>query len=183
MTRISSFAQSCTTFRQGFSLIETIVSIVIVGVLFAASLNLVGSSRMTDYTTAVRQRGYLLAEALMAEILQQQYQDSNETPVFGCDLGENIGGTRINFDDIDDYDGWSEKPLRDRNGTKIANCDGWKRHVKVDRISGVDLNVVAIETGLKMVTVTAIYKNFLAGSLTAIRARVRQDPAGWVDGL
>ena len=182
MTRISPFTQSCATFSQGFSLIETIVSIVIVGVLFATALNLAGSSRMTDYTTTVRQRGHLLAEALMSEILQQQYQDPSGTPVFGCDLGEKMGRARINFDDVDDYDGWSEKPLRDRNGTKIANCDGWKRQVNVDRISGVDLNVVAIETGLKMVTVTAIYKDFPAGSLTAIRARARQDPVGWIDG-
>lgn len=182
MSRIPSSTQSCTTIGQGFSLIEAIASIVIVGVLFVVALNLAGSSRMTDYTTTVRQRGHLLAEALMSEILQQQYQDPSQTPVFGCDPGENMGNARVNFDDVDDYDGWSEKPLRDCNGTKISNCDGWERQVKVDRISGVDFNVVVIETGLKMVTVTAMYKGFPAGSLMAIRTRARQDPLGWVDG-
>jgi len=155
--------------RTGFTLVEAVLSLVIVSVMLVAVLSTVGASRLSQYITSQYSRGQLLAESLMAEILRQDYLDPNDTPVFGCETGESTS-TRVDFDDVDDYNGWSSSPPVQKDGTQIAGLSGWQRSVTVEWLNPDDPGEVkASETGAKRITVTVSCDNKQVGSLTAIR--------------
>jgi len=152
-----------------FTLVEAVLSLVIVGAMLVAALSTVGASRLSQQRTSQYSRGQLLAEALMAEILRQDYQDPNGTPVFGCEPGESTG-TRADFDDVDDYDGWSSSPPAAKDGTQLAGLSGWQRSVTVQWVDPADITQVkTFETNAKRVIVTISCNNKQVGSLTAIK--------------
>jgi len=152
-----------------FTLVEAVLSLVIVGAVLVAALSTVGASRLSQQRTSQYSRGQLLAESLMAEILRQDYQDPNDPPVFGCESGESTS-TRADFDDVDDYNGWSSSPPTAKDGTQLAGLSGWQRSVTVQWVDPADITQVqASETNTKRITVTVSCNNKQVGSLTAIR--------------
>jgi MSHA pilin protein MshD len=153
----------------GFTLVEVVLSIVIVAVMLVAALSTVGASRLSQQRTSQYSRGQLLSESLMAEILRQDYLDPNDTPVFGIEAGESTS-TRADFDDVDDYNGWSENPPVRKNGSQMAGLSGWQRDVTVQWVDSADTTQVkTFETNVKRVTVTISCNNKQVGSLTAIK--------------
>jgi len=155
--------------RKAFTLVETIMSSLIVGAMLVAALSTVGASRLSQQRTSQYSCGQLLAESLMAEILRQDYLDPDDTPVFGCESGESTS-TRIDFDDVDDYDGWLSAPPEQKDGTQIPNLTGWQRSVVVQWVNPNDPREVKFsESNAKRVIVTVICNNKQVGSLTAIR--------------
>jgi type II secretory pathway pseudopilin PulG len=114
--------------RAGFTLIEAVISTVIVAVMFVAALNTVGAARVAQYKAALVGRGRMYAEALMTEILQQSYQEPGATYVFGREAGESET-IRTAYDDVDDYHGWTESPLAAQDGTALPNSANWSRTV------------------------------------------------------
>ena len=154
---------------EGFTLVEAVLSLVIVSVMLVAALGAVGASRLSQQRTSQYSRGQLLAESLMAEILPQDYQDPNDTPVFGTESGES-NTTRADFDDVDDYDSWSSSPPVQKDGTQIAGLSGWQRSVTVDWVDPADITQVkASESNAKQINVTVSCDNKQVASLTAIR--------------
>ena len=61
--------------RRGVSLVEVIISIVIVAVMFTAALTSAGGALTVESKTAERHRALLLAQDLAAEILQYPYKE------------------------------------------------------------------------------------------------------------
>ncbi len=155
--------------RPAFTIVEAAISTIIVAVMLVAALNTVGASRTTQHKVVLVSRGQLLAEALMAEILQQRYQEPDGTPAFGCETGE-ATSQRSAYDDVDDYNGWSAGPPRARDGSPLVNSAGWRRSVTVERIDPIDTEEVrTVETGAKRITVTAAYEGVPQATLVAIR--------------
>jgi MSHA pilin protein MshD len=155
---------------RAFTLVEAVISIVIVGVMLVAGLTTVGASRVAQHKAALTIRGRLLAGQLLSEILEQSYLDPDGNAGFGREAGES-GATRADFDDVDDYHGWTCNPPTARDGTVLANSAGWTRSVTVEWIDPLDpTQVRAAETNAKRVTVTAAYNNAPQASLVAIRA-------------
>jgi type II secretory pathway pseudopilin PulG len=154
---------------SAFTLVEAVISMVIVGVMFVAALNTVGASRLAQHKSALVSRGRLLAESLMAEILEQDYKYPGPAPVFGREAGES-SGTRAAFDDVDDYQDWTETPLAARDGSLLANSTGWKRTVSVEWIDPLDpAQVRSVETNAKRITVTVTYNDVPQATLVAIK--------------
>lgn len=152
-----------------FSLVEVTVSMVIIAGMLVAALSAVGASRLSQQRTSEYSRGQLLAESLMAEILRQDYLDPNDTPVFGCESGESTS-TRADFDDVDDYDGWSSTPPVAKDGTQLMGLSGWQRSVNVQWVNPTDTGEVkSSESNAKRITVTVSCNNKQVGSLVAIR--------------
>ena len=155
--------------RRGLSLVEVAISIVIVGGVLTASLTTVAHSKMGLQKMGHGAMGMLLAQQLMAEILQQSYQEPVDTPVFGRETSES-GGDRAERDDVDDYDGWSSSPPEYKDGTEIPNLDGWERQVTVRWVQPNDLTQTALsDTGIKRITVTVSHNGLPAAELSAIR--------------
>ncbi len=160
-----------------FTLIEVMMSVIVVGVMFVAVLNTVGSARVGEYKIVERNRGQLLAQDLMAEILQQAYDDPNDPVVFGTESGEGTDN-RTDFDDVDDYHGWSKSPLQRRDGTVIPDLDGWGRSVAVVWVNLADLSqTAASDQGAKRMTVSVSHNGLTVASMFAFRTSAWPDLA------
>ena len=152
----------------GFTLIEAAISIVLVGLLLVAALNTLGATAISKRIIEHQAQGHLLAAALMAEILSQAYEEPVDNVAFGREAGES-GGGRTEWDDVDDYEGWSATPPETKDEVELAGYDQWTRSVEVAWADPTSLNELRGNTGVKRITVTASFKGVPAAELVAIR--------------
>jgi len=162
--------RSASSGRRGVTLVEAAISAALIGVMLVATMNAVGGVFRTRLAARQHLHGEALARELMAEILQASYQDPQGGTNFGPESGE-TGATRANFDDVDDYDGFSESALQDKTGNAVANCTGWSRQVSIARVEpAAPLTSVLSETGLKLITVVAVAPTGAQTTLQALRS-------------
>lgn len=137
-----------------FTLIESVVACAIVGGLLVSVLGAVATAAAAQRRLADTVRGELIAEDLLAEVLIHRYEDELLAGVaFGPESGE-TGANRAKFDDVDDFNGWSESPPVDRDGAAINGFSGWARTVQVEWVDPATLVVSPTEKLVKRVTVT-----------------------------
>ncbi len=119
--------------RRALTLVEVILSTVVVGVMMAGALATVSASQRASRAEADRAFAQLLAQDLLDEIMALPYTDASDTFVIsGPSLAEVGTGNRSLFNDVNDYTGWSESPPRRRDGTTIPGAAGLSRRVAVD---------------------------------------------------
>lgn len=136
--------------RQGFTLVEAAISIAIVGGLVVASLYALGGEARGRKLLTAGSVADGLAASLLSEILQCKYMDT-ASPTFGPETGETA---RSAYNDVDDYNGWTENPPLNKDGTTLTGYTGWRRSVVVAYIDPASLAVSGTDTGLKKITVT-----------------------------
>ena len=169
MTSVSPGIRRRRIHTAGFTLIEAVISSLIIGTMFVAAVNTVGASRLSQYKTSVVTQGQMLADLLLAEILVQNYADPSGSLTFGPEFGES-NGTRSGFDDVDDYHGWSGKSALDKSGSAIEDFSDWQRNITVEWVDPMNPNQVKpAETNAKRITVTVKYSDTEVISLTVIR--------------
>jgi len=162
----------------GVTLVESAISVVIVGVMFVAVLNMVAGAQTTEYANLHRSRGLVLAEDLMNEILQWPYMEPGATSsAITREAGEG-GGNRSRFDDLDDYHGWKASPPQALDGSAIAWATGYERDVTVKWVKRLPdyRSVSGSETGRKCITVVVRYHGREVASLRAFRTVEWKDP-------
>jgi len=154
---------------KGLSLLEAVVSTVLVGVLLVAALRTVGASVFTQYQSSERATAHMLADGLLAEILAKNYRDTGSSPLFGREAGES-STSKANYNDVDDYQGWSESPPQFADGSTMPDLTGWQRSVAVDWVDPLDLSQTQLwDTGAKRITVTVRHNNVVIMTRTAVR--------------
>src|ERR1051325_1364683 len=62
--------------KNGFALMEAGIGVGIVAVMFGAAMSTLSMSSQYQYKAAEKARGAALADGLMAEIMQQAYEDT-----------------------------------------------------------------------------------------------------------
>ncbi|NOZ41160.1 MAG: hypothetical protein GXP24_13175 [Planctomycetes bacterium] len=140
--------------RTGLSLIEVVVSSLLVGTVVVGSLSMLGASVRTQTTANALIHGPLLADMLLAEIMSMPYEDPEDGGgSIGTDSGES-NGNRADFDDVDDFNGWSPSDVEDRLGNEFNEYSGWTRSSSVNRADRMSGNWWFAETGLKRIIVT-----------------------------
>lgn len=175
--------------QAGFTLVEAVMSILIVGLMLVAALNTVGASKVAQARNAEQTIGPMLAQDLMAEILTQAYQEPDTTPAFGRESGE-YSYSRSAYDDVDDYHGWSASPPKGKDNVALPDLAGWKREVSVVWVNSALPDVHSVTaTGLKRITVTIKYQGRTVAKLTALRSNgwpestTGGDDGGLIGGL
>jgi Tfp pilus assembly protein PilV len=159
-----------TTSRRGISLIETMISMLIVAIMVVAVMQTLGTSAMARRTQASQRRGPALARQLMAEILPNRYCEPDDTAQFGREAGESAA-SRVNYDDVDDYNGWSASSPEGPDNTVLSDLDGWTRSAVVQYVDPDDLTtVVSSDQGVKRITVTVTDPQGRQFALSAIRS-------------
>jgi hypothetical protein len=154
---------------RGLSLIEVVASTFIVALMAVAALNTLGAATRSSESVGNRAVAMGLADELMAEILQAPYSDPSQTPVFGLEGGE-PASPRSAFDDVDDYDNWSETPPKYRDGTTMPDRADWRHRVRVSRVTPGDLTQVSgTDQGAKRIRVTIEYRGEVLADQYAIR--------------
>jgi len=158
-----------TARRYGFSMVEAVFCVVLVGGLVVVSLDTLGASKTAQKNLGDRALGQLLASSLMSEILNQSYEDPNQTPIAGLELTENAL-LRTTYDDVDDYTNWTASPPQNRDGTTIPEMTDWQESVKIDVVDPANLNTrMLLDTGVKRITVTIKRNGDVIATLVGIK--------------
>ena len=140
--------------QSGFSLIELIISIVVLALVGGAFAHVIGESIRSRVTVMERAVGVELARSLMEEILGQGFEDPEED---AGSFGTEEGGRAL-FDDVDDYDGFSENPPKDASGSSVAGASGYTRSVVVSNVLEANPESLTADgtTDLKRIEVTVV---------------------------
>ncbi len=158
---------------HGFTLVEAVMSMLIVGLMLVAALNTVGASKIAQSRNAEQNLGPMLAEDLLTEILGQVYEEPDDTPEFGRE--SEPGGDRNDWDDVDDYNGWSASPPQNKDGTDIPDLAGWGRSVTVVFVNPGLVDTSASDIGHKRIHVTVTHNGRVVSELWGLRT------SGWPD--
>ncbi len=147
--------------QRGLTLIELVIYIVVVLVGLAGVLTVLDTTVRGSADPVVRKQALALAEAMLEEVLAKEYQnaaggDNTATPGEGCTLSTtpkctpNTPVERANYNDVDDYNGWSQAGNVQAVGAAPAALAGYNVTVAV----GVPTAVNGLL--LKTVTVTVM---------------------------
>jgi hypothetical protein len=157
--------------NHGLTLVEAVMSCLVVSMLLIAALRASSAASLYQYKTADRARGRFLAGQLMTDIMSLSYEETSGTPAFGLETGE-VSTSKVNYDDVDDFNGWTESPPQDRDGNAMSELTGWQRSVVVVWVNSANLSTVsATETGVKRVTVTVKKGNQTLATRVAIKVK------------
>ncbi len=102
--------------QQGFTLIELIIFIVVVGIGVAGILSVYTTTIRNSADPLVRKQAMAIAESLMEEITAKEF--ANPT-------GGYTGGSRVLWDDVDDFNGYTSTGITDVLGTAVAGLTGY----------------------------------------------------------
>jgi len=156
--------------RPALTLVECVICLLIVSLAMVAALRTMGASAAALQRTGDRATARNLAASLLNEIVAQSYKDPNSTPAFGIETAE-IATNRATFDDVDDYNNYSDSPPVDVSGTAIAGVpSGWSRAVTVAWVTPTSPDTVSItESGLKRITVAVKRGTVTLATLTGYK--------------
>lgn len=148
--------------QSGITLIELIVTIVVLGVALVTLSGIMGGGASSNSDITIQIRGTALAQAYLDEILGKRYDEKTRNrgippcrasaPVarqctaevsFGADYGspvESGENARSRLDDVDDYHGMDEGdgqalPLQDAQGNTRTGYDNFRVRVAVRYIN------------------------------------------------
>lgn len=171
MTAMSNSSRQINASR-GFTLVEAAISTIIVAVMISAAISIVGGAARGATREREWRRGQVLAEALMAEVLAAAFADPQGGSTFGIDPGEKAGD-RSTFDDIDDFDDYTDSEALDVAGNKVPWSDGWARKVVVENVAIDNPTKVeddSIRTGLRRITVSIVSPAGATRTLVALKS-------------
>jgi MSHA pilin protein MshD len=127
---------------KGISLIEMIAVIVVLAIAIPTLLAMLADVGWRSGRREAMADTLLYVQELMEEIVSKDFEDPDQTPVFGPETGET---SRSDYDDVDDFDDYSDNP-----------APGYDRSVNVDYVELISSTwqSAASSTDFKRVTVT-----------------------------
>jgi MSHA pilin protein MshD len=115
--------------QRGFTLIELIIFIVVVGVGVAGILSVYTTSIKNSADPLVRKQALAIAESLLEEIVLKDYCDpdtvdrSTNPPTCGA---HTVEASRSLYDDVDDYHGYTTSSIVDGSGAAVSGLTGYR---------------------------------------------------------
>lgn len=121
--------------QRGFTLIEVIVFIVVVGAGLTGILSVMNTVVKSSADPMVRKQAITIAESLLEEILLKEY---------GNPSGGYSGTVRAQFDDVGDYAGYTTTGgIVDVTGAAVAGLGSYNIAPAVTVVASSDLTGVA----------------------------------------
>jgi prepilin-type N-terminal cleavage/methylation domain-containing protein len=156
--------------KSGLSLLEVMVSTVLVGVCLVAALRALGATLFTQTGMSDDAVAACLADDLLCEVLQKRYGDPSGAVEVQVD-GDEVPQQKTSFDDVDDYHGWKENPPQDQSGQPITGLDNWTRGVRVELVEPAEPTKVSpSDQGLKRITVEVVKGGQIRATRSGLRA-------------
>lgn len=157
---------------RGLSLVEVVISLAIVGGLFASTMAGVGAVGRAGIIADERVRASQYAADLVSEIQAQPYEDpALAAGSFGLSAADSAGPGRSKYDDVDDYNGYTESPLTDRSGAVIPRTTGWTRSVTVGWARPANPDGLAnSDSRIKKIVVTIQRRGRILAQFSGLRA-------------
>ncbi|MFO0830270.1 MAG: hypothetical protein U0637_00370 [Phycisphaerales bacterium] len=160
--------------RAGITLVEAVLSMLVLAVLATAALAAVSQSRRARALVDEQSMGASLARSMLAEITALPYMEPSSTSI-GVDSGESQS-LRGTLDDVDDYNLYAESPCTTRDGAPVDGTDTWRRTVVVSWVPvSANTTPTGSDTGLKRVWVTVRHGDRVVARLSALRAEAWDD--------
>ncbi len=160
--------------QQGMTLVEMVISIVLISIAMTAVLTAFSTSMGRSADPLWKNKSIKLAQAYLDEILSKNYD--NDTPLGGApatlaincgSLGPEVGESRADFDDVDDYHGIDEIPQLVTGGG-LGTYNLYRVQVSVV-CAGGELGLSVPNNQAKRVTVTVVPPNQSAMPFSAYR--------------
>lgn len=165
--------------RRALSQIEVIIATIFVSLVVVSALHSFGVVLHSREKTSIGAQAEMLAHALMTEILATDYEDE-VLPMFGPEVDELLSASRATFDDVDDYHGWSSKPPKSKDGTKLTQYNGLTRSVTVALVRRSDPTLTSLlDEGVKRIQVTVRHgtsSGTLLATCVALRTKEYTNP-------
>lgn len=130
----------------GFTLLEVLVTIVVLGIAASAILGVFTSTIRTSADPLIQQQAVAIAEAYLEEIQLKPFADPTQVETGGAEAGE----SRSNYDDVQDYDGLNDAGARDQNDNAIAALAAFDVQVSVQGRDLSGTNTVPVSDSLRI---------------------------------
>lgn len=145
--------------ERGFMLVEVSITYVILALAIAALVPTFILALKANKQTEKIQTAGILSGGLMEEVTLHKWDEttssttytSTPSTVLGRETGE-TAGVKTLFDDIDDFNGYSENGVQDPMGGPVVGLGGYSRAVTVEYVDA-NLAVVGTTTDRKKITV------------------------------
>jgi hypothetical protein len=173
-TLSARFKQSARLKRRGIALWETAMSTFLVGMVLVTATTTSGTSVRMQTKACHRAKAGYLAHALIGEMLELSYMQPGQTSsAIGRESGESAT-SRIIYNDVDDYNGWTDSPPQNKDGSVMPDLTSWSRQVVVEWVSPTTLTQPSpgssTETGMKRLTVNVLRNGTLILTQIATKA-------------
>jgi hypothetical protein len=150
------------------------MSTFLVGMVLVTATTTSGTSVRMQTKASHRAKAGYLAHALIGEMLELSYMQPGQTSsAIGRESGE-LATSRANYNDVDDYNGWTDSPPQNKDGSVMPDLSTWQRQVIVEWVSPTTLTQdspgSSSETGMKRLTVTVQHNGKTILSRIAIKA-------------
>ncbi len=142
--------------NRGFTLVELVISIVVVSIALGGVLMAINYTVTHSADPMLQHQAVAIAESYLEEILLKPFADPD---------GVDSEGSRVLFDDVDDYNGLNDSGARDQTGTAITGLTNYTVAVTV---TSTALNGIGAADS-KQVTVTVSHPVGFNISLTGYR--------------
>ena len=159
---------------RGITLIETIVSVLIVAGLFVAAISTLGAARSAESRTAERLHAQALAEDLLSEVLARPYHHPASPALAAADASDD--SDRLGYQSVNDYHRWRSAPPTMPDGTAMAGYEGFSRDVEVAWVDPATLEAATSDTGVKRITVRVHRGDLLLAERVALRTAAWSEP-------
>ncbi len=159
---------------RAFTLVEVVLTILIVGVGLVASVRALPVLLKVSTASQEQMVAQRLATDLLAEIAMLPYEDPDGSIKFGPEDNEAPNPTtRADFDDIDDYDGWTASPPQKKDGQTEPDCASYTRSVIVQSTDHDDFNNIDGDDASKpkRITITVSRTGTAPIVITTVRLR------------
>ena len=156
--------------RRGGTLVEVMISALIVGVLIVPTLRMLGAVATSYSRRGNQDLAQELAEDLLSEIMQARFADPDiNLRAFGPETNESTVN-RSQFDDVDDYHLRVEQPPQRKDGTPLNDYSAFRREVAVTYVDPANPGIVSYSpTALKRIQVLVTH-NGQAAAVHGLRA-------------
>jgi MSHA pilin protein MshD len=132
--------------QGGATLVEMVVSIVIISISLTAVMMVITQVARNSADPMVRTQATAIAQAYMDEILTQPLNDPDGGETGAAEPGE----SRATFDDVSDYHGLADSAgARDQTDTPIAGLEAYNISVAVTAttLGGFPAKRIAVDVG------------------------------------
>ena len=140
-----------TDHSHGFTLIELVITIVLLGIGVSAFMVLINQTTRDSVDPLIRQQAGAVAQSYLDEVVLNPFCDpdfstncrADCTSATACSACGGSEGSRNIYDDVCDYDGLNNNGARDRNSNPIAGLEAYNVQVTVD--DGSDGSAVTLD--------------------------------------
>ncbi len=152
--------------EKGISIVEILISFFVMSVVLMALSKMIGNTVLTVQIQGDSNKAAMLAQDLLEEIKTKRWDENlpdgngfvSNPSLLGIDVSENIFD-KSTFDDIDDYNGYTEQPPKDSNNNPLNQYQKYKRQVEVRYVNNyLGSSITLLGDGLGSGGATSAYK-------------------------